>query len=190
MASMDPAAYRREVRMFRGELTNTAVGAGRRTLKGAGHQWYKVKAEPGLSLYHDTANLYMQAFRNSAGCYKFYNEANPAGRHGGIINAQTLSFLGSYNSSGGRDGLGRPQDQNTTVTLHNLNEALTAMASATFVNKTADAQRDVVAVVVIGLVEAARFTDVEDAVVNSTVITDRRWSHHGNAAAVFIQPPA
>ena len=109
MSNMTAWEYRREIRMFRGELTNTAQPAGLRTLKGEGFQWYKVKAEPTVSLYLDLSNLYLKAFRNAHGYYKFYHEANPRSRGGTIIDATELQFLESYNGNAGRYGIGLPE---------------------------------------------------------------------------------
>lgn len=190
MAEMTESSYRREIRMFRGETTNTAVAGGRRTLKGAGFQWYKLKAEPGLSLYLDTANLYLKAFSNAAGCYKFKLLGDPATRGGVIINATELNFLESYNSNGQYKGIGLPQSETVTVKLQDLNYALTAMNAAGFGAKGEDEQRLAVARCVIGIVEAARFTDVEDQVVAGTPITDRSWANHVDKSKLFIDPPA
>lgn len=189
MAAMGKSDYHREVRMFRGELTNTAAPGGRRTLKAPGFQWYSVKAEPGLRLYLDLTNLYLKGFRNAAQCYKFYGLADPASRGGAIINAVELAFLESYNSNGQRQGIGLPQDQPCTVTLQNLNDALTTMANGAFAAKAVDEQRLAVARCVVGIIEAARFVDVEEKIVDGTPITDRSWVHHVNQAKLFIDPP-
>jgi hypothetical protein len=42
---------------------------------------------------------------------------------------------------------------------------------------------------VIGIIEAARFKDVEDHVVAGTQITDRNSPNHADQAAVMIQAP-
>lgn len=190
MAEMTASDYRREVRMFRGELTNTAAPGGRRTLKGAGFQWYKVKAEDGLSLYIDLSNLYLKAFRNATNCYKFYSLPDPQSRGGAVINAVQLAFLESYNGNGPRQGIGLPQDSPCTITLGNLNNALSTMASAAFGAKNTDEQRLAIARCVVGLVEASRFVDVEDHIVAGTQITDRSWVNHVDQSKLFITPPA
>ena len=190
MSNMSAWEYRREIRMFRGELTNTAEPAGRRTLKGEGFQWYKVKAEPTVSLYLDLSNLYLKAFRNAYGCYKFYHEGNPRSRGGTIIDATELEFLESYNGNAGRRGIGLPQDLPCTVTLTNLNMAFETMAAERFAEKNVDEQRLAIVRCVVGIVEAARFKDVEDHVVAGTEITDRSWVNHVDPSKLFIEPPA
>jgi hypothetical protein len=189
MANMNDSQYRREVRMFRGEMSNTGAGGGPRSLKGAGFQWYKVKAEPGLSLYLDLSQLYLKAFRNALGTYKFYHEPDPQTKGGAIINATELQFVDSYNQKLGRAGLGYEQNEAVTVTLGALNNALSDLnrtAGAGFLGLSQALQRRACAFVVIGLVEVARFKDVEDHIVNGTVITDRNWPNHTNQAAVMI----
>jgi hypothetical protein len=192
MAEMNAnsSLYRREIRMFRGEMTNVGPPGGPRTLKGAGYQWYKVKAEPGLSLYFDTANLYMKAFKNPTGCYKFHSLPDPtAPRGGAIINATELDFLESYNGNGPRSGIGLPQDTPATITLQNLDFALAMLVADNFTGKAVDAQRLACARCVVAIVEAARFKDVEDHIVNGSQITDRSWVNHVNQASVMITPP-
>jgi Ribosome inactivating protein len=76
-----------------------------------------------------------------------------------------------------------------TVTLTQLNNALATMVAAGFNTKDMAEQRAAVGRVVIGIIEAARFKDVEDHVVAGTQITDRNWPNHADQAAVMIQAP-
>lgn len=76
-----------------------------------------------------------------------------------------------------------------TVTLTQLNNALATMAATGFNSKGLDEQRTAVGRVVIGIIEATRFKDVEDHVVAGTQITDRNWPNHADQAAVMIQAP-
>ncbi len=192
MAQMTENSYRAEVEAFRADMSRGPASRGaKRTLYGKGTNWYSVRAEPGLKLYCLMENLYLKAFQNSHASFKFYGAVSPGSVEpfGQIINATELSFLDSYNSSGNRAGLGCPQDQPVTVTLTQLNNALETMAAAGFNTKDVEEQRIAVARVVIGIIEAARFKDVEDHVVAGTKITDRNWPNHKDKAAVMIQAP-
>jgi hypothetical protein len=190
MADMTRGNYHKEIRMFRGALTMPGGPQGRRALKpGAGFQWYNVYSEPTLFLYIQLASLYLKGFQNAGGTFKFHNELNPANgtlAMGAIINATELPFLDSYNGNGGSDGIGLDQSTARTVTLFDLNQALGIMANATFATKSTAEQRLNIARVVIGMIEGARFQDVEDAVAAGTPITDRKWDKHTNQAAVRI----
>jgi hypothetical protein len=192
MAQMTENSYRAEVEAFRANMSRGPESRGaKRTLYGRGTNWYSVCAEPGLKLYCLMENLYLKAFQNSHASFKFYGAANPGSVEpfGQIINATQLDFIDSYNSANGRVGLGFPQDQPVTVTLTQLNNALATMAATGFNSKGLDEQRTAVGRVVIGIIEAARFKDVEDHVVAGTQITDRNWPNHADQAAVMIQAP-
>lgn len=183
MADMNATNYRKELRMFRGALTNAGPPGGRRTLR-AGFAWYNVYAEPSLFLYIELGKLYLKAFRNAGGVYKFYHEPQPVGTP---IAATELPFYDSYNGKDGREGIGLDQTVARTVTLFDVNNALTVMAAEDFGAKNKDSQRLSIAQVVIALCEGARFKDVENAVVAGIPITDRKWDKHVNQAAVLIQ---
>jgi hypothetical protein len=185
MADMNSTAYRKELRMFRGALTDANPG-GRRTLRD-GYQWYNVYAQDDLSLYIELSNLYLKGFRNGGGTYRFYKMPGTAALTRDIINATELPFLDSYNGNGGREGIGLDQSVARTITLANVNDALGVMAAADFGTKIKDSQRLAIARVVIALCEGARFKDVENAIVAGTPITDRKWDKHVNQAAVLIQ---
>jgi len=185
---MDVDSYRTEVNRFRDIMTReTSVGQPRTTYE-EGYRWYNVLAEPEVYLYCRLNDLYLKAFRNRHGTFKFQGNPDLAIEEIGensidsergrttleeskyedtkyakpkvlvtanIINATMLQFVGSYNSVGVFPGLGYPQTETVTVTLTELNTALTMMASTGFATKQLKAQRDAVARVVIGLIEAA-----------------------------------
>jgi hypothetical protein len=192
MAQMTENSYRAEVEAFRADMSRGPASRGaKRTLYGRGTNWYSMRAEPGLKLFCLMENLYLKAFQNSHASFKFYGAPSPGSVEpfGQIINATQLDFLDSYNSAGGRVGLGFPQDQPVTVTLTQLNNALATMVATGFNTKDMAEQRAAVGRVVIGIIEAARFKDVEDHVVAGTQITDRNSPNHADQAAVMIQAP-
>lgn len=192
MADLNATKYRKELRMFRGALTNVAANPAtstRRTLKGAGFAWYNVYEEPTLDLYIELKGLYLKAFRNPAGCYKFWQVPDPVSAPGTIINATQLPFSEHYNKRGPTDGLGLDQDRNVTVTLSDVGMSLGVMASGSFGTKTVSEQKLCIARVVIALIEGARFKDMENAIVAGTPIPDRKWGKHENSGAILIAPP-
>lgn len=194
MATMNASAYRQEVEWFRSSMTKTPDSRGKpRTTynSNTGAEWYSVRAEPGVKLYCLVKNLYLKAFQNTHATFKFTGTGDPFGvePYSQPITATTLPFLDSYNSKNGVKGLGFEQGSPVTITLTDLNNALSGMASANFATQNVDTQRATIARVVIGLIEAARFKDVEDQIVEGTPITDRRWEGHLNASAVMIAYP-